>query len=774
MRVPFATNDLLESPTSGGGSYVRRVLWIDPAGRSVVLFDVQAPDALPEIHALDGVLAALCAGELTVAAEDRYRPPNAEPRNPRRTGLAGQKPKSFGTPRQIRDDRWILIESIVTALGATPDGPPAMYCRETRGALIADAIDAVRTRRRRTSGSGRGPRPALTKATSYKLLRAYWRHGQCINALLPNFERAGAPGVRRVRATTNDTEKRRGRRRKRDKQDNPNHTGRNLTTADVEALQRGAWHHQVTRGVTGSQAYVDTIRDSYADWQPNPNGGDPIAELPAAYPTEGEFRYHAEQARIADPERWLRTREGNRTYNSRHAEATGDGRAAAFGPGSEYQMDATRTDVWILNAIDRSRIIGAPVEYKTIDAATDMLVGLYLCLEGPSWEGARNLLYNTFSDKVAFCAAHGVDISREMWPADGMCETIKADRAEMLGDAAVEAGKGLRLRVKICPPYRGGFKSPIERHHRRENDDCLNWLPGHIPPIRERGDRDSRLDAVLTLDSLMKILIRGAVFHNCYRPTSLPLPEGYPTALPKPTPLELWNWGLLNRTGLPEKADPLELRLHLLPTVQATVRKDGVHVNGVRYTSSYLRGIGAFHRNTGRKSLSVTVAYEPRDLAVAWLKLEGGRAFDPLVLVDADRRYAGISKYDLEDYREIAAIREQRKAPERLRPRVQLSGDVDRDVAEAKKLRDAALALNGLKRPIIDDVRDARSEERGARRMREAWRNGHPAADGEVGRGVAVAEDDQYIAPPSRIGLLGATLDRLEAARDTSAPEGGV
>ena len=74
----------------------------------------------------------------------------------------------------------------------------------------------------------------------------------------------------------------------------------------------------------------------------------------------------------------------------------------ANGPGSLYQIDATKDDIYLVSRTDRNRIIGRPVVYLVQDVFSRLIAGIAVTLEGPSWLGAMLALENTASDKTPF------------------------------------------------------------------------------------------------------------------------------------------------------------------------------------------------------------------------------------------------------------------------------------------------------------------------------------------------------------------------------------
>ena len=59
-------------------------------------------------------------------------------------------------------------------------------------------------------------------------------------------------------------------------------------------------------------------------------------------------------------------------------------------------------------------------------------------------------------------------------------------------------------------------------------------------------------------------------------------------------------------------------RVSFLPSELRQVRRDGIHLFDLRYWSDALAG------HVGRKDGKVVVRYDPRNLSVIWVELDGG------------------------------------------------------------------------------------------------------------------------------------------------------
>jgi hypothetical protein len=146
---------------------VERVLWIDPSGTYLATIDsdIDHRYAWPVIREVAALEEELRSGVITRIEQDPYQ-------------SIYQSDEVF-PPAYLeqRDKAWKLVEQIFSKV----DEPSALFDSRIRGPVIAEIQK----------------RTGVAKTTLYRLLRYYWQKGQTKNALLPNRDRCGAPGLDR-------------------------------------------------------------------------------------------------------------------------------------------------------------------------------------------------------------------------------------------------------------------------------------------------------------------------------------------------------------------------------------------------------------------------------------------------------------------------------------------------------------------------------------------------------------------------------------------------
>jgi hypothetical protein len=670
------------------GSWIERLLWIDPSGTDAAIIEILNPQSLPIFHKCKDIEAAITSGEAHVLEVDPYA-----------TLLRSEDsiPKKH---LQHRDAAWEVIMPLIE------DKTGQIFYSHGRGKLL-NALEKQ---------TGR------TKKTIYKFLRRYWQGGQTKNALLPLFDKCGAKGKERK-----SSERKRGRPSRITKVTNLS-TGININTNVQEKLIRGIkLFYENSDGRTLQDAYQKTLEKFFHKGYDLLPDGTLVPFLPPSQelPTFGQFRYWYEKEQNLTQA--LSTREGKRRYNLRHREVLGDSTQMAFGPGSIYQIDATIGDIYLVSSLDRSRIIGRPVIYVVIDVFSRLIVGISVTLEGPSWVGAMQALENTASDKVSFCREYGIEISDKDWPSHHLPEMILADRGELEGYNADNLVNSLNVRVSNTPPYRADWKGIIERNFRLSNDKAIHWVPGAVYKPHERGDADYRLDAVLDLHQFRKLMSLTVLDHNKdHRMDWYRMDEFMIQDYVEPYPIDLWNWGIRNRAGHLRKVSPDILKLNLLRTTEASVTYRGIRFEGLFYSCDLALKEQWFIRARERGSWRITIACDPRKLDTIYLRLEDGRRIEPCYLVDAEKTFRGRDWYEAVDYFELRKHSKETAISRKQQSKATLNAQIEAIITQATE--QTSETLNAVekqsKRSRIKGIRQNRKEEREMERETQGWQLG--------------------------------------------------
>lgn len=713
---------LSESPESA--PRVERILCVDAAQGVVATIEVFDKSALPVLRGYEEIRSALATQVARTLEADPY------------ASLLRAESEIPEKHRERRDRAWRLIEGIVS------EGIRA-FDKSVRGRLVARA--AV------NSGSA--------KKVIYGYLRRYWQGGQVKNALLPGFDRCGGQGKRRLGKDKSETKL--GRRSHLSRAMGGRPSGIRITKEIERLFERGIRRfYETLEKKNLADAFQQTL-EAFFHTGFKIEAGVPVPVMPPAgdLPTFKQFRYWYHNI-YRDVVREKKAREGERGFNLRSRAITGDSTQMAFGPGSIFQIDATIADVYLVSAFDRSRIIGRPVVYIVIDVFSRLIVGLAVTLEGPSWLGAMLALDNVVADKVAFCAEYGITIREEQWPCRHLPEAIFADRGEFEGYNADTLVNALGIRVHNTPPYRADEKGIVERSFGSANETTIHFVPGAVIKARERGERDYRLDAVLTLDEFRALMIAHVLDHNANRYLSSYRKDEFMIAgHVERYPLDLWNWGVRNRSGhlAPKPRDIV--RLNLLPHKQVSVTAQGIRFErDLYYTCDLAVREGWFERARDRGSWKVSAAYDPRSMSAIYLPLAGGRELEMCHLTPAAQAFKSRDWHEAMDYFSLETQAAELARSRQYQSRAALHAHQNQIVSEAKRQTETARILAGpqSKRARVKDIRSNRLQEREAERAQGAWRLGdakHSPASTKPDA-PAEAKKDAYVPPSSKIARL--------------------
>lgn len=658
---------------------LERVLWCDPRGKSVVVIDINDPKALPTIRTREEIESAFAQGSAFRRDVDPY------------AALAFLPLDTPAKHIELRDKAWEKICRLVTV------EPDIYFGNHRKRLILADTV------------ASKAPVDKI-----YKYLRRFWQRGMTPNALLPDFWKCGASGKGRIAKQGGKL----GRKPKLAMVDvkfvgvNVDENMKNIFSMAIKQYFCTTDQHPLRK------AYGEMI-EKHFNLGYREQGDVQIPIMPPTHmiPTFGQFAYWYSKQK--DLIHCIVSRQGRRAYELRHRPVLGSSTQMAFGPGSIFQIDATVADVYLVCSYDRTRIIGRPVVYLCIDVFSRLCVGLYVGLEGPSWLTGMMALANSTADKVAFCAEYGIQITKDDWPCCCLPEQVVADRGEFIGISSDNLVSNLNISFANCPPCRGDLKGIVERSFRRANDSFIKWIPGAVRK-RERGDPDYRLEAKLTLQEFTRILIMMTIEYNLFhRVKEYPLERSMMSDDLEPIPIELWNWGTVNRTGHLRVRSQDMVKLALLPKAEAVVTLQGIRCNGMYYSCE--RAIREQWFVKARQSRSsFEASYDPRKPEIVYLNLGKGM-LETCQLLPREERFKGFQVEEVEDYMEVQKQKSALHESRRIQSRAEFNAFTESVVANAIELTNGAKPQSLSKKERTNNIRSNRQEENDRVRTEEAW-----------------------------------------------------
>ncbi|MGO0309674.1 Mu transposase C-terminal domain-containing protein [Endozoicomonas acroporae] len=457
-------------------------------------------------------------------------------------------------------------------------------------------------------------------------LRRYWQRGMRPNSLVPDYYLSGAGGKPR---------------RNIDKKTGPKRTVSSgegvIVTEDIAeifdlAIKGFFIQNQGLSLKAAKTKAVGLYRSRY-----------PQADK-TSIPTMRQFRYFYDTNYRKNEV--IRQRTPSKIYDKDIRALTSTAAYMNIGPGGRYEIDATIADLYLVSEKDPEKIIGRPVVYVVKDVFSRMVVGLYVGLEAPSWVAAMMAMTNAFLDKVNFCREYGIEIDSSQWPSVGIPASIFADKGELLRRQADVLVNVFDIQLSNSRSYRGDDKGIVERHFNTIQAEFKPYVGGIVEPVngKKRLGRRYELDAELTLKAFTEMIIHIVINHNNQH-----VVKGYDFAEDIPeelsaVPVELWNWGIKNRTGRLKPCNADFVKLNLLPSENGTVSEEGIGFKGLNYTCREALSKGWFDRFKQNRPRSVEIAFDPRRTDVVYLRPDD--SYDNYwicELSDRSRRYQGVS-----------------------------------------------------------------------------------------------------------------------------------
>ena len=582
-----------------------------------------------------------------------------------------------------RDELWEALEGVLTY-------EPDIYDRKRRKELL------------------QGPAKKLGTPYNnlYRYLVRYWKNGKTPNAFLMDRKKSGK------KTGINGCQKKQGRPARHE-----GGFGKALNSDDIKNFSKAVKKYYLThKKATLASTYEKMLADDYTIM----NGAGQLALLPTdQIPSIRQFRYWFQKS--FDIKTVKQKRDGAAKFELTGRAITGRSDYQLMGPGAKYQIDATVGDIYLVSQFDRHDIIGRPVMYFVVDSYSRMVTGMYVGLEGPSWAGAMMAIENAASDKVAYCASYGVEITEDEWPCRHIPTAILGDRGEMESRLADNLVQMLGVRIENAPPYRADLKGIIEQHFRTINTNALPFLPGKVlPDMSERGGHDYRLDAKLDIRQFTEIIIRCVLYYNnshsmdYFEKNEQMMQMGVDAI-----PLELWNFGIRYCSGCLKTVPKDTLRLALMPMDKATVTERGIRFKGMYYScEEALKGLW-FEKARAKGTYRVKIYYDPRNMGAIFVEDPTGTEVIRCELVEWEMKYAGKHLGEVWYEQEKEKLRNKELKAKELEAKINLGKQIESIVDSARQKSGADNAASKAER--IRNIRANRKNEKEEIRKKEAF-----------------------------------------------------
>jgi hypothetical protein len=615
IKMELTINTVISSVINGKVVY-ERILWIDEG--NIICYLINMDEKLknfPIKRKISEIRRGIIAETVTVVED-----PNKNLVHP-----ADIKSKDL----KMRDEAWEKVKGMVTL-------EPEIFDDKIRGELLREVQSKF-------GGSHN---------TINKYLRRYWKRGKTPNALLPDSHKYGGKGTKKKLG-----DKKIGRPRKIKISDKE---GINVTE-EIKTIFRVAYRefYDDTSKPTLEWVYNQMLKKYFSE----PYYIDRIQQVHLhdrdELPTIRQFRYFVNNE--MDRKRTIIAREGLKEFNLKYRPRTGTSLQEVRGPGDRFQIDATIGNIYLVSRYNNEWIIGRPVIYFISDVFSRMIVGMYVGLEGPSWTGMMMAIANAAMDKVEFCKRYDINIKKEDWDCQNVPAILLGDGGELKGKKP-EGLTALGIDVEIAAAFRADWKGVVERDFGVFHEKVKPFLPGYVDvDHNERGGKDYRHNAKLTLHGLTRILIKYILFHNAQAVSGYPRSEEMVRDEVPPIPNEMWRWGKANASGYLKEFSERKIMLNLFPANEtATVTRDGISFHNMLYSCDRAKEEGWFLKAKAAKGTwKEKVSYDPRNMNVIYIRKDGD--FIPCKIYPHQERYLD------KEFDEIMYLHEKEKYDEAVR-----------------------------------------------------------------------------------------------------------
>lgn len=282
-----------------------------------------------------------------------------------------------------------------------------------------------------------------------------------------------------------------------------------------------------------STAYTLMLKEKYCDGE---------GRLLENYPSIHQFRYFYRKNRKMQT--YYISRNGLKDYQRNNRPLVGDGIQEEFAAVGVGMLDATICDIYLVD--DSGHLVGRPILVACVDAYSSFCYGYSLLWEGGVYS-LRNLMLNVIVDKEEWCRKFGILIDRKQWDSNCLPGVMVTDMGTEYTSGNFEQITELGISVTNLPAYRPELKGQVEKFFDLMQSEYKKHLKGKgviEPDYQERGARDYRKDACLTIHDFETIILRCILYYNSQRIVgNFPYTKEMISDGVKPYAASIFEWG---------------------------------------------------------------------------------------------------------------------------------------------------------------------------------------------------------------------------------------
>lgn len=537
------------------------------------------------------------------------------------------------------------------------------------------------------------------------ILIKYFKGGRTKSGLLPNYFKCGGRGKERKVG-----EKKRGRPRLNNQSD-----GVNIDDNIKRIFKKGLnkyYYNEKQRSL--KITYELILRDFFSNDVVEKGIKIKVLQDSNSLPTYQQFLYWFRKS-LNDEKKEIIKRKGTRVYQQNYRTIIGDStQDAGLGPGTLFQIDSTMFDAYLVSSFNRDIIVGRPILFLIVDVYSRAIVGFNVSFESlNSYVGAMCALANSMLSKKELCKKYGIEILDKDFP---FCvpQRILADRGELVGKQIENAIENLGITIQQTSAYHADLKGIIEQAFNQTNLKVLPFVDGAViggKSQKERGEKDYRLKANLTIDDFIKIILKCILFHNRNHVLSnYLLDESMMEENIEKIPLKIWEHGLKHKKGQLRILQEDVIKTYLLPTATASVTPRGLAFKKMLYASEFALKNNWFQRARINGSWKVKVSYNPSDVSILYVFDEN--SLHKFSLLEHLSLYAEKSLEEITRIKEFEEQEINKSKEKELQEKIQLFSEIEEIVKEAKEKTESERDQSKSKTQRIKGIKENQKEER--------------------------------------------------------------
>lgn len=500
-----------------------------------------------------------------------------------------------------RDRKWALIA-------------PLIQLAKSGGVPDVSHLDALVEERAKEARASIGQ--------LYDALHRFYAFGEKKNALLPNTQNCGAPGIERF----GKNGIRLGRLNAAAKAGNLELAGKICNEQDRENLRDG-WQTFVVPGTTVEDAFYRMSATFYSTGYETKHGSRIPTLLPAHQrPTLREFQTHGpgRDDRYAAARRFM----GENAWARDCRPLVGTAQDGIPAIGQVGSLDASPIDVNLTTIFDVLRPVGVGRALFVSEAVLGLILGWHVAIGGMGVKDAKLAVLRAATDKEDLLKRLDLsDLPVEDFPWL-LFDKMLSDNGELRAIPGIESCVDhLHMGIEFISSGRADRNSPAESGHHVRHRGLDHHLTGTTHGRRpKRGEEIPITKALLNRYQYERLLVLWIHWHN----TKQRVPHLVPTEMRRdmagkhfnPTRIEIYRWAEEKGYVSGRLTDALYLRAHLLPTFTATIQRKGLvlHRPGTGDAVELLHG--ALFNSTYVQQTELCGSFGPHDLPHVEVKVD--------------------------------------------------------------------------------------------------------------------------------------------------------